>query len=61
VSSTAVTLAFAKQSREEGGKTDDALAGGLLLAWAVMGVRIVVLAAILFPPSSVRCCCPSGP
>ena len=50
VSSTAVTLAFAKQSREEGGKTDDALAGGLLLAWAVMGVRIVVLAAILFPP-----------
>jgi len=50
VSSTAVTLAFAKQSRDEGGKTDDALAGGLLLAWAVMGVRIVVLAAILFTP-----------
>ena len=50
VSSTAVTLAFAKQSREEGGKTDDALAGGLLLAWAVMSVRIVVLAAILFTP-----------
>src|SRR5512142_2272737 len=48
VSSTAVTLAFAKQSRDEGGKTDDALAGGLLLAWSVMGVRIVVLAAILF-------------
>ncbi len=50
VSSTAVTLAFARQSREEGGKTDDALAGGLLLAWAVMGVRIVVLAALLFTP-----------
>jgi uncharacterized membrane protein (DUF4010 family) len=50
VSSTAVTLAFAKQSREEGGKSDDALAGGLLLAWAVMGVRVVVLAAILFTP-----------
>ena len=50
VSSTAVTLAFAKQSHEEGGKTDDALAGGLLLAWAVMGVRVVVLAAILFTP-----------
>jgi uncharacterized membrane protein (DUF4010 family) len=50
VSSTAVTLAFAKQSRDEGGKTDDALAGGVLLAWAVMGVRIVVLAAILFTP-----------
>jgi uncharacterized membrane protein (DUF4010 family) len=50
VSSTAVTLAFAKQSREEGGKTDDALAGGLLLAWAVMGVRILVIAAVLFAP-----------
>jgi uncharacterized membrane protein (DUF4010 family) len=50
VSSTAVTLAFAKQSREEGGKSDDALAGGLLLAWAVMSVRVVVLAAILFTP-----------
>src|SRR5512143_2319781 len=50
VSSTAVTLAFAKQSHEEGGKTDDALAGGLLLAWAVMGVRVVVLAAIMFTP-----------
>ncbi len=50
VSSTAVTLAFAKQSREEGGKSDDALAGGLLLAWAVMSVRIVILAAVLYTP-----------
>jgi uncharacterized membrane protein (DUF4010 family) len=50
VSSTAVTLAFAKQSREEGGKSDDALAGGLLLAWAVMGVRIVVIVAVVFAP-----------
>jgi uncharacterized membrane protein (DUF4010 family) len=50
VSSTAVTLAFAKQSREEGGKSDDALAGGLLLAWAVMSVRIVVIVAVLFAP-----------
>jgi uncharacterized membrane protein (DUF4010 family) len=50
VSSTAVTLAFAKQSREEGGRSDDALAGGLLLAWAVMGVRVVVIAALVFPP-----------
>lgn len=50
VSSTAITLAFARQSREEGGKTDDALAGGLLLAWAVMGVRIVVIAAAMFAP-----------
>jgi uncharacterized membrane protein (DUF4010 family) len=50
VSSTAVTLAFAKQSREEGGKSDDALAGGLLLAWAVMGARVVVIVAVLFTP-----------
>jgi uncharacterized membrane protein (DUF4010 family) len=50
VSSTAVTLAFAKQSREEGGRSDDALAGGLLLAWAAMGVRVVVIAAVVFAP-----------
>jgi len=50
VSSTAITLAFAKQSREEGGRTDDALAGGLLLAWAVMGARIVAIAAVLYAP-----------
>lgn len=50
VSSTAITLAFARQSREEGGRTDDALAGGLLIAWAVMAVRIVAIAAVLHPP-----------
>jgi uncharacterized membrane protein (DUF4010 family) len=50
VSSTAVTLAFARQSREEGGKSDDALAGGLLLAWAVMSVRIVVIVAVVAAP-----------
>jgi uncharacterized membrane protein (DUF4010 family) len=50
VSSTAITLAFARQSREEGGTTDDALAGGVLLAWAVMGVRIVAIAAVLYAP-----------
>ncbi len=47
VSSTAVTLAFARQSREDGGKSDDALAGGLLLAWAVMNVRVVVIVAVV--------------
>jgi uncharacterized membrane protein (DUF4010 family) len=47
VSSTAVTLAFARQSREDGGKSDDALAGGLLLAWAVMDVRVVVIVAVV--------------
>jgi len=50
VSSTAVTLAFARQSREEGGKSDDALAVGLLLAWTVMGLRVLVIVAVLFAP-----------
>jgi uncharacterized membrane protein (DUF4010 family) len=50
VSSTAVTLAFARHSRDEAGKTDDALAGGLLLAWAVMVVRILVIVAVVFAP-----------
>lgn len=50
VSSTAVTLAFARQSREEAGRTDDALAAGLLLAWAVMSIRVVVLAAFVHAP-----------
>ncbi len=60
VSSTAVTLAFARQSRDEGGKTDDALAGGLLTAWAVMTVRIVVIAAILHPPLAAPLLLPFG-
>jgi uncharacterized membrane protein (DUF4010 family) len=60
VSSTAVTLAFAKQSHEEGGKTDDALAGGLLLAWAVMGVRVVVIVAVVFAPLATALLLPFG-
>ena len=50
VSSTAVTLTFAKRSREEGGATDDALAAGTFLAWGVMFVRVVVLVALVHPP-----------
>jgi uncharacterized membrane protein (DUF4010 family) len=50
VSSTAVTLAFARQSREEAGRTDDALAAGLLIAWGVMSIRVVVLAAVVHAP-----------
>jgi uncharacterized membrane protein (DUF4010 family) len=50
VSSTAVTLTFAKRSREEAGRTDDALAAGTFLAWGVMFVRVVVLAALIHPP-----------
>jgi uncharacterized membrane protein (DUF4010 family) len=50
VSSTAVTLTFAKRSREEQGKTDEALAAGTFLAWGVSFARVLVLAAIVFPP-----------
>jgi uncharacterized membrane protein (DUF4010 family) len=50
VSSTAVTLTFAKRSREEHGATDDALAAGTFLAWAVSFARVVVLVAVVHPP-----------
>lgn len=46
VSSTAVTLALVKQSREPGGDARQ-LAGGILLAWGVMFGRVVVAAAIV--------------
>ncbi len=43
VSSTAVTLTFSKQSREEHGVVADvALASGILFAWAIMFARVVV-------------------
>jgi uncharacterized membrane protein (DUF4010 family) len=50
VSSTAVTLGFAKRSREEGGEAAPALAAGVLLAWAVMSARVVVLAGLIHRP-----------
>ena len=50
VSSTAVTLSFAKRSREEGGGSVNALAAGLLLAWTVMSVRVVVLVSVVHAP-----------
>ena len=46
VSSTAVTLALVKQSREPGSNGRQ-LAGGILLSWGVMFGRVVVAAAIL--------------
>ena len=49
VSSTAVTLAFVKQSREPG-VASQRLAGGILLAWTVMFVRVVVAATIVYAP-----------
>jgi len=43
VSSTAVTLAFSRQSRDSAyAKAAPALASGILLAWAVMFVRVIV-------------------
>jgi uncharacterized membrane protein (DUF4010 family) len=50
VSSTAVTLSFARRSREEGGAGDAVLAAGTFLAWCVSFLRILVLAALVHPP-----------
>jgi uncharacterized membrane protein (DUF4010 family) len=50
VSSTAVTLSFARRSREEGGAGDAVLAAGTFLAWCVSFVRVAVLAALVHPP-----------
>jgi uncharacterized membrane protein (DUF4010 family) len=55
VSSTATSLSFARQSRTD---TDplagDTLAAGILIAWAVMFVRVVVTVAIVYPPLVAR-------
>lgn len=50
VSSTAVTLALARRSREESAESHGALATGLVLAWTVMFARVVVETAIVHPP-----------
>jgi uncharacterized membrane protein (DUF4010 family) len=47
-SSTAVTLAFVKQSHEPRVAARQ-LAGGILLAWAVMFARVVVAATVVAP------------
>lgn len=46
VSSTAVTLTFLKQSREQPENATQ-LAGGILLAWTVMFVRVLVTATVV--------------
>jgi uncharacterized membrane protein (DUF4010 family) len=48
-SSTAVTLTFARQSRQQD-KGDAALASGLLLAWGIMFARVVVEVAVVHAP-----------
>jgi uncharacterized membrane protein (DUF4010 family) len=51
VSSTAVTLAFSRRSREEPGPAAaDALACGIVLSWAVMFVRVVVMVLVVYAP-----------
>jgi uncharacterized membrane protein (DUF4010 family) len=52
VSSTAVSLDFARRSREtpSGAALADALAAGLLLSWSVMFARVLVLVAAIHLP-----------
>jgi len=50
VSSTAVTLAFARRSQEERGAwAGTALAAGILLAWSVMFVRVLIEVLVVNP------------
>jgi uncharacterized membrane protein (DUF4010 family) len=46
VSSTAVTLAFVRQSRDAG-RAATTLAGGILLAWGVMFLRVLITVTIV--------------
>jgi uncharacterized membrane protein (DUF4010 family) len=55
VSSTAVSLSFARQSRtDKDPLAGDAFAAAILLAWMVMFVRVVVTVAIVHPPLVAR-------
>ena len=50
VSSTAVTLSFARRSNEQGSeRLGDLLAGGILLAWCIMFGRVVVEVLVVNP------------
>lgn len=49
VSSTALTLGFARRSRSEPGLSTP-LAAGIVLAWSVMFVRVLVIVSALVPP-----------
>lgn len=55
VSSTAVSLSFARQSRvEESPSSGSALAAGILLAWVVMFARVVIEVAVVNPALVAR-------
>ena len=60
VSSTAVTLGFARQSREREHAAPDSMAAGLLLAWAVMFVRVGVTVAVVHRPLLAPLAVPLG-
>jgi len=49
-SSTAVSLSFARQSRLEAASAADALVAGVLLAWLVMFVRVLIEVAVVHLP-----------
>lgn len=50
-SSTAVSLSFARQSRDNANVAQaDALAAGILLAWSVMGLRVLLMVGLLSWP-----------
>lgn len=55
VSSTAVTLSFARQSRDKGSRIPEfALASGILLAWGIMFVRVVIEVLVVNPAMVMR-------
>ncbi len=54
VSSTAVTLSFARQSREQAPNRSDSIAAGLVLAWMIMFGRIAVAVAVVHRPLLAR-------
>jgi uncharacterized membrane protein (DUF4010 family) len=55
VSSTAVSLSFARQSQtDKDPLAGDTLSAGILLAWAVMFARVVIMVAIVYPPLVAR-------
>lgn len=49
-SSTAVTLTFAKDSREHADRPVQAFAAGILVAWVVMFVRVAVEVGVVYAP-----------
>jgi uncharacterized membrane protein (DUF4010 family) len=61
VSSTAVTLSFARRGKEQGtARASGALAAGILLAWGVMFVRVVVEVLVVEPALVARILLPFG-